>query len=41
MKVAGHSPRASEGRRMKDRTLGRTGIGGRDVRAGNERRSGL
>ena len=37
---AGRSPAASEGRSMKDRTLGRTGIEGGDMSLGNERPSG-
>jgi len=41
MKVADHSPNASEGRSMKYRTLGWTGMGGGDVRSGNERQSRL
>jgi hypothetical protein len=41
MKVADHSPNASEGRCMKYRTLGSTAVEGGDVHPGNERRSGL
>jgi hypothetical protein len=46
MQEAGHegadySPIASEGRRMKYRTLDWTGIEGGDVSLGDERRTGL
>jgi hypothetical protein len=41
MKVADHSPNAAEGRSMKYRTLGRTGIEGGDVPLNDERQSGL
>jgi hypothetical protein len=41
MKVAGHPPNASEGRSMKYRMLGRTGIEGGNMAPGGERRSGL
>ncbi|GAB2840902.1 hypothetical protein GCM10027176_50920 [Actinoallomurus bryophytorum] len=41
MKIADHSPNASEGRSMKYRTLGRTGIEDGDVPLDDERRTGL
>jgi hypothetical protein len=36
----GRRPHASQGRNMKYRTLGQTGIEGGDVPLGNERQSG-
>jgi hypothetical protein len=40
MKVADHSPNASEGRGMEHRTLGRTGIEDGEVPLDDERQTG-